>query len=172
VTFVPITLLVAATVLLFEPLVGTGLALAGAVVAGAAGWVLGRVARGRTVRRLGGVRLMWLRGQLRRRGARAICIARLLPFGSFASTSALAGALRVPFGTYLLATAAGVLPGLAGLALLIDRLRAAARAPTVTNFVLVALMIGVIAGALGRLRRALQREPAPIVIPPPQQEAS
>jgi phospholipase D1/2 len=155
--FFPATLLVGATVLVYGFPRGVVLAWAGCLAAAALGYAAGRVLPRREVRGRWAAQMMWLRGQLRRRGFLAIAVARLIPVGNFSAINLVAGSLRVPFGDFMLGNAIGVLPGILALALFADRVARALQAPGVANLVLLAALITAMASALAWLGRRLGR---------------
>jgi phospholipase D1/2 len=155
--FFPATLLVGATVLVCGFPRGLVLAWAGSVAAAALGYGAGRVLPRREVRGRWAAQMMWLRGQLRRRGFLAIAVARLIPVGNFSVINLVAGSLRAPFLGFMLGNAVGVLPGILALALFIDRVRQALRSPDLPNILLLAALVAVMAWALAWLGRRLAR---------------
>ena len=162
--FFPATLLVGATVLVYGSPRGVVLAWAGSLAAAALGYGAGRALPRREVRGRWGAQMMWLRGQLRRRGFLAIAVARLIPVGNFSVMNMVAGSLRVPFLGFLLGNAIGVLPGILAMALFIDRVGRALQAPGAINFQWLAALIAAMAWALSWLGRRLARG-APSVRP-------
>jgi phospholipase D1/2 len=162
--FFPATLLVGATVLIYAFPRGVLLAWAGCLCASALGYAAGRLLPRREVRGRWPAQMMWLRGQLRRRGFLAIAVARLIPVGNFSVMNIVAGSLRAPFPGFLLGNAIGVLPGILALALFTDRVAQALRAPGVLNVLLLAALIAAMASVLAWLGRRLARS-APAVRP-------
>jgi phosphatidylserine/phosphatidylglycerophosphate/cardiolipin synthase-like enzyme/uncharacterized membrane protein YdjX (TVP38/TMEM64 family) len=162
--FFPATLLVGATVLVYGFPRGVLLAWAGCLAASALGYAAGRLLPRREVRGRWPAQMMWLRGQLRRRGFQAIAVARLIPVGNFSVMNLVAGSLRAPFPGFLLGNAVGVLPGILAMALVIDRVGEALRAPGVVNVLVLAAVIAAMASALAWLGRRLARS-APGVRP-------
>jgi phospholipase D1/2 len=152
----PATLLVGATVLLCGWPLGALYAWAAAILVSALGYAAGRRSR-RRVRRTWSPQTMWLRGQLRRRGWLALAVARLLPVSNFTVMNLVAGALRVPFRRFLLATTLGLLPGILGLALFAERVGAVVREPGAKNLFLLAALLVALGGGVGWLRRRLGR---------------
>jgi phosphatidylserine/phosphatidylglycerophosphate/cardiolipin synthase-like enzyme/uncharacterized membrane protein YdjX (TVP38/TMEM64 family) len=155
--FFPVTLLVGATVLVYGFPRGVILAWAGSLAAAALGYAVGRLLPRREVRGRWPAQMMWLRGQLRRRGFLAVAVARLVPVGNFSVMNLVAGSLRAPFPGFMLGNAVGVLPGILALALFTDRVAQALRAPGVANVLLLAALIAVMASALAWLGRRLAR---------------
>jgi uncharacterized membrane protein YdjX (TVP38/TMEM64 family) len=121
--FFPMTPLLAATALVFEPWRALGLGLTGALTSAAVGYALGRaVARWRP-RWVEGERFAPLRARLRRRGILTMAVSRLVPAGNFTLANVLAGAIGIPVRDFMLGNALGILPGLLALTLLSEQLR-------------------------------------------------
>jgi phosphatidylserine/phosphatidylglycerophosphate/cardiolipin synthase-like enzyme/uncharacterized membrane protein YdjX (TVP38/TMEM64 family) len=156
--FFPVTLLIAGTALLFDPLRGFAFALAGSLASACAMYGIGRLA-GRPVveRMLRTPRMRRFRDTLRRRSFAAIFGARLVPVGSFSLINLLAGALGIRFRSYLLGNALGILPGILGLTLFADRLGDTLAKPDIVNIALLLLLFLAIVGALFLMRRALRK---------------
>jgi phosphatidylserine/phosphatidylglycerophosphate/cardiolipin synthase-like enzyme/uncharacterized membrane protein YdjX (TVP38/TMEM64 family) len=156
--FFPITLLIAGTALLFDPLRGLVFALAGSLVSACTTYGIGRIA-GRPLieRMLRTPRMRRFRDELRRRSFAAIFGARLVPVGSFSLINLLAGALGIRFRSYFLANVFGVMPGILGLTLFAHRLEDTLARPDAENVVLLFVVLAAIIGALSLVRRALRR---------------
>ena len=156
--FFPITLLIAGTALLFDPLRGFAYALSGSLVSACATYGAGRLV-GRPVmeRMLRTPRMRRFRDELRRRSFAAIFGARLVPVGSFSLINMLAGALGVRFRAYFFGNVLGVLPGILGLTLFADRLENTLAKPDIGNVVALVLIVAAIVGALFLIRRALRK---------------
>ena len=153
----PITVLLGATALVFNPLPAIAYCLTGTLASAAATYWIGRL--------FGHFRAGWLRGprltrfeqQLRKRGMLAIVAARLLPVGNFSVINMAAGAFGVGFGDYMLGNLIGILPGTLALTLFADRLGSTLRHPRGTNLVtLAAVALGLVA-VLSWIRRRLAR---------------
>jgi phosphatidylserine/phosphatidylglycerophosphate/cardiolipin synthase-like enzyme/uncharacterized membrane protein YdjX (TVP38/TMEM64 family) len=153
----PITLLLTATALIFDPVRGLIYSLVGALSGAALTFWIGRLLARTGVRWLAGPRVARIRRQLQRRGLIAIVAARLLPVGNFSLINMVAGALRVRFRDYMLGNILGLLPGILGLTLFADRLGTTLRNPKPRNLVALALVVVAIMALLGWLRRRLER---------------
>jgi phosphatidylserine/phosphatidylglycerophosphate/cardiolipin synthase-like enzyme/uncharacterized membrane protein YdjX (TVP38/TMEM64 family) len=156
--FFPVTLLIAGTALLFDPLRGFLFALVGSLSSACAMYGVGRLA-GRPVieRMLRTPRMRRFRDELRRRSFAAIFGARLIPVGSFSLINLLAGALGIRFRSYLLGNLFGIMPGILGLTLFADRLGNTLARPNLANVVFLLLILSAIVGALSLIRRALRK---------------
>ena len=156
--FFPITLLIAATALVFDPARGFVFAVVGSVSSACATYGMGRLV-GRPVieRMLRTPRMRRFRDELRRRSFAAIFGARLIPVGSFSLINLLAGALGVRFRSYFMGNLLGILPGILGLTLFAHRLGNTLANPDIKNIAVLALVLAVIVGALSLFRRALRK---------------
>jgi uncharacterized membrane protein YdjX (TVP38/TMEM64 family) len=150
---VPVTALIAATGVVFGPLLGTFYALTGALLSAAITYALGRRIGRHAVRRLAGSRLNRITRRLARKGTMAIAIVRLLPIAPFSVVNAVAGASHVRPREFLLGTALGMLPGIIAIVVFVDRVTAAVTDPRPYNFVMLigfAAIVVVIAVAVHR----------------------
>ena len=125
-----------------------------------------------TVRRLAGGRLNRLTTVLRKRGLLALTCVRLVPLGPFAVQNVVAGAVRVRFLHFLIATFIGMLPGTLATTIFGDQLRGAALGSRrIDGTLLLIVAAALLAGAL-LVRRLLTRvdaaaPPAPLSAPAP-----
>jgi uncharacterized membrane protein YdjX (TVP38/TMEM64 family) len=136
---------------------GVVLAWAGTLLASAVSYTAGRLLPRREVRGRWPAQMMWLRGQLRRRGFLAIAVARLVPVGNFSVINLVAGSLRVPFWGFMLGNAVGVLPGIMAILLFTDRVGRALRSPGISNLALLAGLLALVGWGLWWLGRRLAR---------------
>jgi phosphatidylserine/phosphatidylglycerophosphate/cardiolipin synthase-like enzyme/uncharacterized membrane protein YdjX (TVP38/TMEM64 family) len=156
--FFPVTLLIAATALLFDPWHGFAFALTGCLTSASATYGMGRLlGRPMVERMLHKPRMRRFRKELQRRSFAAIFGARLIPVGNFSVVNLLAGALEVPFRSYFMGNVFGVLPGILGLTIFADRLHDTLAHPGVANVTTLVAVLGAIVGAIVLLRRALRR---------------
>ncbi|HEY2728710.1 MAG TPA: VTT domain-containing protein [Polyangia bacterium] len=119
----PITPLLAATALVFDPWRALGLGLGGALSSAALGYGIGRLVGRRRPRWIESARIAPLRARLRRRGVLAMAAVRLVPAGNFTLANVTAGALGIPLPDYLVGNALGLLPVLLALTVLSRDLR-------------------------------------------------
>ena len=150
---VPVTALIAATGIVFGPLLGTFYALTGALLSAAITYALGRRIGRHAVRRLAGSRVNRITRRLARKGTMAIAIVRLLPIAPFSVVNAVAGASHVRPREFLLGTALGMLPGIIAIVVFVDRVTAAVTDPRPYNYIMLigfAALVVVIAVAIHR----------------------
>lgn len=156
-TMVPVTLLIVVTVLVFGPLYGGAMALAGTVLGAAAGHTAGRLLGRDAVQRFGGRRLNRLSQRVGQHGVLAMVALRLVPVAPFTLVNLVVGASRIRLRDCLLGTAIGMSPGIIVSASLVDRIAAVAHNPGAATFALLALVLLVPASLWLLLRRRRQR---------------
>lgn len=126
----PLTVMIAATALVFEPPTAMAISLTGslanALVLYHAGALLGR----RTMHAALGGALDRVSALLARRGVMAIALIRSLPVAPFTVANLAAGSLGVAQRDYLLGTALGLAPGILMITAFGNRLRALLQEPT------------------------------------------
>ncbi len=109
---VPVTLLIAATGVVFGTFPGAWYALAGSVLSAATGYLLGEMLGKDTVRRLMGPRIRRLSLRIARRGVIAMIIVRALPLAPYSVVNMAADASHKRRRDFLISTALGMLPGI------------------------------------------------------------
>jgi phospholipase D1/2 len=127
--FVPVSLLLAACVVVFDPLHGFLYALSGALIAALLCHRIGRTWREATLRQLRGRHGRQLQRGLRVQAFRATLLARLLPAGNFTAGNLLAGALNFDFWRFFLGNLVGLACGIAGLVVFAQLLASAFAQP-------------------------------------------
>lgn len=157
---VPVTAMIVATALAFDPLRAVLYSLAGALAAAAATYGLGRALGRAAVRRLAGPRLNRLSRTLAKRGLLAMVAARMLPLGPFTLVNVVAGASHIRFHDFVLGSGLGLLPGTLAVNLFEDGLRAAVRQPSGAGFALLGALLVLFAVAVVWLRRRLRESEA------------
>jgi phosphatidylserine/phosphatidylglycerophosphate/cardiolipin synthase-like enzyme/uncharacterized membrane protein YdjX (TVP38/TMEM64 family) len=154
---IPVTMLIVAMSLLFGPLVGASVALAGCLMGAAAGYGLGRMLWPDAIKRLAGKRLSRMSRTLSKRGVLTMVAIRVVPIAPFTVINLVAGSAEFRFRDFLIGTMIGLLPGLFGLTLATDRVAAAVRNPDPLSIAVALAAVACIAAAIWGLRRWLQR---------------
>ena len=154
----PVNLLIAASVVVFGPIVGAIVALVGSVSSAA---VLHQIGRSFPEHawwmRIVGRHAERLRERVVRHGVLAVAVVRLLPIAPYSIVSVAAGAIEIRRMPYLVGTALGMLPGIMLYALFVDRARKVIADPQPLSWaMLLFAMILIVAVAL-LLRRLQQR---------------
>jgi uncharacterized membrane protein YdjX (TVP38/TMEM64 family) len=137
--FVPISVLLAATVVVFDPWHAFVYALSGALIGATLAHRIGRHWQEATLRELRGRHGRHLQRGLRVRAFRATLLARLLPAGNFTAGNLLAGALNLAFWPFFLGNVAGLSFGIAGLLLFAQLLAQTFSQPSLSHIASAAL---------------------------------
>lgn len=156
----PVTVLIVVTVLVFGPLAGFALSITGAFMSALSTYGLGRALGRNLVRRFAGTRLNQLSRWLGRRGFLAIIAVRVLPLAPFTVVNMVAGASHIRLRDFSLGTLLGMAPGMLAIAFFTDRLEATIRRPTTEEFILLAVLVGIIAAGAVLFRRWIRRRGA------------
>ena len=152
---IPITLLVVATALTFNPMPAFFLALGGCLLSAATNYYVGGFLGRATVHRLAGHRLRRLNQQLIKRGLITMITIRFLPVAPFSIINLMAGALRVKFRHLILGTALGMTPGILAISTFTDGIENAIRNPSWGSVGIVAIVAGIIVFVALSIRRWL-----------------
>ena len=153
----PITVLIAATGLVFGPWLGVALALPGTMASAAIGYAIGGRLGRNTVRRYAGQRLDRLSRRLAERGLLAIALVRIVPVAPFTVVNLVAGASHIGWRDYLLGTFIAMTPGIVLMVAFVDRALAAMRDPGPLTFALLALIAALVLGSSAAIARWLAR---------------
>ena len=151
----PLSILVAATGLIYGATWGFVYALAGTLLGATATYWIGRALGREALVRHGGERLNRVARILARRGVRTMVIISLLPLAPFTLTNMMAGAFHLRFRDYLLGTVIGILPGLFAMTVVGSQLASLLRAEDLSAVAWTVLAIGVVLGAIALLRRVV-----------------
>jgi phospholipase D1/2 len=142
----PVNVLIAASILMFGPLLGALHALVGCTLSA---WLLYEIGRRISSERLHdwlGSRLDRVRARLAWRGMLTVALVRAVPIAPYTIVNLAAGAARIKRIPYLAGTVLGMLPGVIVSAAFLDRLLAAIRDPGPLTY--AALMAAAILAAL------------------------
>ena len=161
----PLLVLIAATAMVFGPVLGPVYTLAGALASAALTFAIGRTLGRQTVRRLAGSRVNDLSRRLARRGLLTVAFVRMLPIAPFSIVNVVAGASHIRWSDFLLGTVIGLAPGITTLTFFVDRAIAAIREPGAGTFAWLAVAICIVVGLAWVLRRKLQRRGASAMTP-------
>lgn len=157
----PVTVLIAATAVSFGAWPGLPYAAAGAMASAAVTYGIGAWLGAGVLRRLLGPRLNRIRRGITQRGILAVTAVRLVPVAPFSVVNLVAGALKISLPDYLVGTALGLVPGLAAMSVLGDRLARIMTDPTLFDVgILVAVVVawlGLSIGLQGLFTRARRR---------------
>ncbi|MCT8468490.1 TVP38/TMEM64 family protein [Chromohalobacter canadensis] len=153
----PLSILVAATGLVFGPTWGFVYAMLGTLAASIATYWVGRALGRDALLRHGGQKLNGLARLLAGRGVRTMVLFNLLPLAPFTLTNMLAGACHLRFRDYMLGSTLGIAPGLLGVTLLGSQLGSLVTAESREGLLIAAAGIVVAIGILWGLKRYAER---------------
>jgi uncharacterized membrane protein YdjX (TVP38/TMEM64 family) len=137
----PRPLITMAAVVVFGPWEGLVYSMTGVVLAGVAGYGVGRLVHRDTVRRMAGPKLGRLTGVLQRRGVLAVTLVRFVPIAPYAVVNIVMGAMRIKLWHFVLGTFLGMLPGAIAATVLSDQAAAFLRDPARVNGWVIAAAI-------------------------------
>ncbi|RAI40902.1 VTT domain-containing protein [Rhodoplanes roseus] len=159
----PVTVLIAATAMVFGAWLGILYAAAGALVSAAVGFAIGAGLGQKPFIGLLGPRLNKIRREVTRRGVLAIAAIRLLPIAPFTVINLLSGASGVRFVDFIGGTALGLAPGIVAMSAFGEQLLGVIQNPTPGRIAMaVALLagwIGIVFGLQALVSRRGSREP-------------
>ncbi len=156
---VPVTALIAITVLAFGPVFGFVYALLGMTASALLTFWIGRKVGQKTLRRWSGPRFRTISRQLGNKGVLAVIAIRILPIAPFSIINAVAGASHIRMRDFFLGTVIGEVPGLLGLAIFVDQITDTMRHPgTGGVLILSAVALAMAAGAVLFRRWLSQRD--------------
>ncbi len=156
----PVTLMMIATVLVFDTWLGLLYALAGSWLSALAVFGLGRWMGRATVRRFAGSLINRLSRRLSEKGLLAVITLRIVPVAPFSVINLIAGVSEIRWRDFALGSLVGMLPGVIAVVLLADRIAASLRNPEPGQVFLLLGTIALVGLGLVGLRRWLQRKPS------------
>lgn len=158
---IPVTMLVAATGIVFGPWLGMLYSLLGATLSAVFVYGIGRELGRDAVRRVAGRRINDLSRRIARRGLLAMLFVRIVPIAPFSIINLVAGASHLAFRDFVIGTILGLAPGTVIIVFFVDRIVAAVRHPGPVSFALLALVTGIaIDGTLAVRARLRQQDDA------------
>jgi uncharacterized membrane protein YdjX (TVP38/TMEM64 family) len=154
----PLTLLITATAIVFDPVMAIAISLIGALANALTLYTLGRVVMRDTVMHAFSAAVEKLRSMLSRSGILAVATIRMLPIAPFTLVNLAAGAIEVRLRDYMIGTLLGILPGTVALTAFGRQLREIVEHPTLKNVgLLVAAVLAWIAVSIALQRWASRR---------------
>ncbi len=143
----PLTLLIAATGLLFGPVTGLVVAFAGSLASAVTGYGIGAALGREMLGRLAEGRLDRISRLLARRGVLSVFLIRLLPVSPFTLVNLAAGASHIRLRDFVLGSALGLAPGIAAMTLFAGKLGQFLQSPDVGDLAILIGLLAVIVGA-------------------------
>ncbi len=158
---IPVTMLIAATGIVFGPWLGMLYSLIGATLSAVFVYGIGREVGRDAVRQVAGRRINDLSRRIAKRGLLAMLFVRIVPIAPFSIINLVAGASHLAFRDFVIGTILGLTPGTVIIVFFVDRIIAAVRQPGPVSFALLAVVAGVaIAGTLAVRARLRPRDDA------------
>jgi len=151
----PVNLLIATSIVVFGPIAGAAIALAGSVASAGVLHQVGSAFPEHVFSRFAGRHAEQLRERVARHGLIAVAIVRLLPIAPYSIVSLAAGIAGIRRAPYYIGTALGMLPGIVLYALFADRAREVLADPRPLSWAMLLfalLLIVAVALLLRRLR--------------------
>lgn len=149
----PLTLLIAATATVFDPLTAVIVSLTGSLANAVTLYMLGRLVMRDTVLHAFSEPVAKLQRALSRTGIVAVAVVRMVPIAPFTLVNLAAGAIGVRLNDYVIGTLLGVLPGTLALTAFGRQLREIIEQPTLANVGLLVVVIAVWIGLSITLQR-------------------
>jgi len=149
---VPVTLMIIATVTVFDPWTGTAYALLGSEIAALAGFGVGHLIGRDAVSRIAGSRVNSLSRKLSERGVLTIITLRIVPVAPFTVINVIAGVSEIRFRDFAIGSFIGMVPGVMAISLLADRIIASLRDPSLASVLVLVAVIVLVVSALAGIR--------------------
>ena len=156
----PVTLMIIATVIVFGPWWGLFYALIGSELSALVVFGTGRFLGRDAVRRLAGSLLNRLSHKLSASGMMAVITFRIVPVAPFSVINLIAGVSEIRLRDFALGTFIGMIPGVAAVVLLADRISVSLRLPDLGNFTALCVVVVLVVSGLVGLRRWMRRKHA------------
>ncbi len=137
----PITVLIFVTAVVFGPVTGFFLALAGSLLGGIATFGLGHMLGRQTIRKLAGEKVNALSRRLSQSGWLAVALVRVVPVAPFTIVNMVAGASHISLRDFILGTVGGMGPGILAIVLVEGSLEQILRRPEPSSLLLAAGLI-------------------------------
>ncbi len=156
---IPITLLIIATALVFDPVPGFLFSLTGSLLSAAVTFKVGNFLGRDAIRKLAGKRANRVSRKIVRHGFLAVVFLRLASIAPFTVINLIAGASNVRFRDFIFGTVLGMSPGILALTIFGKGLIAAIRHPSPLSLImLIAIVTGFFSASVWLGRKL---EPAP-----------
>ena len=149
---VPVSLMIIATVTVFDPWIGAAYALLGVEIAAVAGFGVGHMIGRDTVSRIAGSRVNRLSRKLSERGVLTIITLRIVPVAPFPVINVIAGVSDIKFRDFAIGSFIGLVPSILAISLLADRIIASLRKPSLTSILVLAAVVILVVAVLAGFR--------------------
>ncbi len=157
IAFLPLTVMVVATVIIYGPVAGFLIANSGTLLTASVGFLLGHILGARPLERLSGALIQRLNARAVAHGMTLIAALRILPIAHFHAVSLIAGASRIHFRQYLGGTMLGTVPGIAVIAALGNQAKRLVVDPNIADILILTAIGAVSLIGFYLLKRYLKR---------------
>ncbi|WP_341677693.1 VTT domain-containing protein [Niveibacterium sp. SC-1] len=155
---VPHSVLVAATGIVFGPILGVVYAMAGTLASALTTYAIGRYAGRNFLRRLAGPKLARFSQHIAKRGVISVALMRQIPLGPFGLVNILCGASHIRLRDFTLGTLIGLMPGAIVNVLFVHQFASAIRHPDGSTFAVLGAIALLIVGVALLAQRFLRRQ--------------
>ncbi len=152
----PVTLLIMVTIIVYGPWWGIWYALLGTTLSAVIMFMLGHLLGKNMVSKFSGGIINRVNKRLSQTGVMAVIAFRVIPVAPFSLINLIAGVSAISLRDFFLGTLIGVIPGIAAIALVADRLTESLRQPDMLSFVVLFSVIAVLGGSLVGIRKWLK----------------
>ena len=139
----PITAMLAATAVVFPPTSAFFIALGGSLLGATANYIVGQSMGRAILRRMMGKRLNKISRALAKQGILTVITMRVVPVAPFTLINLVAGASHIRFLDFMIGTLIGLLPGIAAMTFVGNRLFALLEDPDATDIGMMVLALAV-----------------------------
>jgi uncharacterized membrane protein YdjX (TVP38/TMEM64 family) len=153
--FVPITVLIIVTALVYGPALGCLFSLAGSLLGAAVTYAVGYFLGKDFIRKLMGPKWKRVEQKIGQTGIVAVATLRLLPVAPFTMVNIVSGAFQVPIRDYIIGSLLGLAPGILVINLFAHQFERAIRNPGVGTFILLGVLVVITVLGTLWLRRKL-----------------
>lgn len=148
----PVNLLIAAAIVVFGPLIGAPIALAGSLASAAVLHQIGCSFPEHAWTRIANAHVERLRARVARHGVLAVAVVRVLPIAPYSIVSLAGGVAGIARAPFLAGTALGMTPGILLYALFADRARDVIANPRPLSWAMLSFAVVLIAAVAFLLR--------------------
>ncbi len=152
----PVTLLIMATIIVYGPWWGSLYAVVGTVLSAMSLFLLGNVLGKNIVSRFSGSLINRVNQRLSKSGLVAVITFRIIPVAPFSLINLVAGVSAISLKDFCLGTLIGIIPGIAAISLVADRLAESLRQPDMSSFTALFVAVLVLGAGLVGLRKWLK----------------
>ena len=157
--FVPITVLILATALVFGPLLGCAYSIAGCLLGAGVTYGIGFFLGRDSIQRVIGSKWQRVEQKIDQAGIMAVATMRLLPIAPFTIVNVISGAFQVRFRDYIIGSLLGMAPGIVVINLFAHQFESAVRDPGVGTYTLLIALVAMNLLGVLELRRKLGNAP-------------